>query len=288
MFKRIESNEVTDDIFALFLKNHSKDFEKHENMLNTKCEKCGRWSWNCQCNLGPRGPRGETGATGPRGMDGATGETGAHGMDGATGSTGPRGKDGATGASGARGIDGATGAIGPTGADGATGVTGTRGPRGATGPQGLQGDTGPKGANESGYFWNTTIPDTDIAAGENIPFSDGAAHSQTINYDVCTKEIALESGGFYKVEFTVAAKNPNQVTLFLNGWAVPGGTYGIDVCNGVNYGIAYLKSPADGRLALKNHISVYDGGKIELRENPGGSSCKDLAVNASILIEKIG
>jgi len=62
---------------------------------------------------GPKGDKGDTGATGPTG---AKGDTGANGASGATGNTG------ATGATGAKGDTGATGA---TGAKGDKGDSGT-------------------------------------------------------------------------------------------------------------------------------------------------------------------
>ena len=62
--------------------------------------------------VGPQGPKGDTGATGPQGPKGDTGETGPQGPKGDTGETGPQGPAGADGAKGD------TGATGPAGADG--------------------------------------------------------------------------------------------------------------------------------------------------------------------------
>lgn len=62
---------------------------------------------------GPKGDKGDTGATGPQGIQGpagATGPKGDKGDTGATGATGPQGPAGATGATGPRGPQGATGA----------------------------------------------------------------------------------------------------------------------------------------------------------------------------------
>ena len=81
---------------------------------------------------GPKGDKGDTGATGPQGPQGETGATGPQGPRGATGATGPQGPRGATGA---------TGPQGPQGPNGATGLQGPQGPMGATGA------TGPAGPN---------------------------------------------------------------------------------------------------------------------------------------------
>lgn len=62
--------------------------------------------------VGPQGPKGDTGATGPQGPKGNTRETGPQGPKGDTGETGPQGPAGADGAKGD------TGATGPAGADG--------------------------------------------------------------------------------------------------------------------------------------------------------------------------
>ena len=63
--------------------------------------------------VGPQGPKGDTGETGPQGPKGDTGETGPQGPKGDTGETGPQGPKGDTGAAGAKGD---TGAQGPAGA----------------------------------------------------------------------------------------------------------------------------------------------------------------------------
>lgn len=49
--------------------------------------------------IGPQGPKGETGATGPQGEKGATGPQGEPGEKGATGAAGAAGKNGADGKS---------------------------------------------------------------------------------------------------------------------------------------------------------------------------------------------
>lgn len=76
---------------------------------------------------GPKGDKGDTGATGPQGAKGATGATGPQGPKGDTGATGPQGPKGDTGATGATGPTGAKGATGTRGSQwfNGTGITGT-------------------------------------------------------------------------------------------------------------------------------------------------------------------
>jgi hypothetical protein len=143
--------------------------------------------------------------------------------------------------------------------------------------------------SDYGYFWNTSTTYNPIALEDNIPFDDGSTSSSTINYSSTTQEITIDTAGLYDIKFVVAAQNANQVTLFLNNSPVSGGTYGIDTGNSTNYGHVLVSVPADGKIALKNYRTQAASGNIVLRYDPGGSTSVDpVAINASILIEKIG
>ena len=126
--------------------------------------KCGKSSCKGDCTeviAGPRGFRGETGATGPC----CTGATGAASTEtGPTGTTGPTGPC-CTGATGAASTEtGPTGTTGPTGpcCTGATGAASTEtGPTGTTGPTGpcctgatgaASTETGPTGATGPAFL----------------------------------------------------------------------------------------------------------------------------------------
>ncbi len=99
--------------------------------------------WGTPVSLvGPKGAKGDTGATGPQG---AKGDTGATGAKGDTGAQGPQGNVGPKGETGAQGPKGDTGAQGPQGVEGPQGLkgdTGATGPQGDQGPQGVKGDRG--------------------------------------------------------------------------------------------------------------------------------------------------
>ena len=97
---------------------------------------------------GPKGDKGDTGVAGPKGDKGDTGVAGPKGDKGDTGATGPKGDKGDTGVAGPKGDKGDTGAAGPKGDKGDTGVAGPKGDKGdtgATGPKGDKGDVGPQG-----------------------------------------------------------------------------------------------------------------------------------------------
>lgn len=99
--------------------------------------------WGAPVSLvGPKGSKGDTGATGPQGLKG---DTGATGPKGDTGSQGPKGDTGAKGDQGVQGPKGDTGSQGPQGVEGPQGDkgdTGDSGPQGVQGPQGVKGDRG--------------------------------------------------------------------------------------------------------------------------------------------------
>ena len=64
--------------------------------------------------VGPQGPKGDTGETGPQGPKGDTGKTGPQGPKGDTGETGPQGPKGDPGEKGEKGDQGPAG-VGLTG-----------------------------------------------------------------------------------------------------------------------------------------------------------------------------
>ena len=89
--------------------------------------------------IGPQGPKGDTGAPGPQGEQGPAGQPGPKGDIGEIGPQGEQGKAGRTGPEGDRGE------TGPQGPKGDAGATGERGPAGEPGPKGDRGDPGPQG-----------------------------------------------------------------------------------------------------------------------------------------------
>ena len=98
---------------------------------------------------GPKGDKGDTGATGPAGPKGDTGLTGPKGDKGEQGEQGLPGSKGETGERGPQGLQGPAGEQGPKGDQGETGARGETGPQGATGPAGEEG---------KGWLFGTSVP----------------------------------------------------------------------------------------------------------------------------------
>ena len=106
----------------------------------------GKWVGDPTGLQGPKGDKGDTGATGPQGPKGDKGDTGPPGPIGPIGDKGDIGPPGPQGPKGDKGDTGATGPQGPKGNTGATGPQGPQGPKGDKGdPQtsvnGLSGGT---------------------------------------------------------------------------------------------------------------------------------------------------
>lgn len=169
------------------------------------------------------------------------------------------------------------------------GLPGLPGLPGCPGPPGPKGEPGSGVVSDYGYFWNTTVTENSIELNENIPFDDGSVSTASVTYDTAARELVLRNAGVYDIRFSIAAQNPNQVTLFVGTSPVAGGTYGVDTGNTANCGHALVNVPANGRLSVKNYLTAQAGGRITLREDPGGDPKEPpAAVNASILVERIG
>ena len=249
----------------------------------------------CPGEEGPTGPKGclgEKGPTGPKGCPGEKGPTGPKGCPGEKGPTGPKGHTGPTGPQGIQGSIGATGPTGAQGIQGIQGVQGDQGPIGPTGPQGgqgLTGATGPTGAQGAtgatggglsayGYIFNLSAEVVPIEA--DVTFSNNT-NLVGITHAPGTSQIVLVSAGDYAIWFSVSGVEPNQFTLFLNGAAILGSTYGSGAGTQINSGMVIVTAGAGDILTLRNHTSAS---AVTLQTLAGGTQVN---TNASVLIEKL-
>jgi len=192
---------------------------------------------------------------------------------GPPGPAGPPGPPGPAGPAGPAGVTGLDGATGPTGPDGATGPAG---PTGATGPAG---PTGIEGLSEYAYIYNL---DAQVVALEaDITFSNNGVIVGAITHAPGTAIITLGSAGDYAILFNVAGVEPNQFTLFQNGAAVAGATYGSGAGTQPNHGFVIITAAAGDTLTLRNHTS---SAAVTLQTLAGGTQ---INANASIQIQKM-
>jgi hypothetical protein len=207
-------------------------------------------------------------ARGPRGLDGAPGKTGADGAIGATGAVG------ATGAMGATGYVGPTGPTGPMGATGGTGNNGLPGTPGTNGIDGINAVTG------YAYVYDTS--GQTVAVEADVLFSAAGATAGGIGHVAGTAGISLAIAGTYKVSYSVTAVGGNQMAVFINGLASPGGGYGSADAGQQNTGQMIVTVASGSILTIRNHTSVAG---VVLQNAAGGSALP--TVDASVLIERL-
>ena len=232
---------------------------------NSCCESTKPCCQKCAASglMGPRGPRGYTGARGPAGLPGpqgaagATGPTGPQGIAGATGPTGPQGIAGATGSTGPQGIAGAIGATGPQGIAGATGPTGPQGIAGATGPTG---PAGPLGTINFADFYALMPPDNaaTVAPGTDVSFPQDGPTSGTSIQRTGPSSFNLGEIGTYQVLFEVTVSQSGQLLLTLNGADLPYTVVGRDTGTAQIVGMALVQTTSvNSILTVRNPAGNY-------------------------------
>jgi hypothetical protein len=102
-----------------------------------------------------------------------------------------------------------------------------------------------------------------------------------ITHAAGTSDIALVNAGTYKVSFSVAGVEPNQMALFLNGDLVPGSVFGSGAGTQPSTGQVILLIAAGDVLTVRNHTSAA---AVGLETLSGGTATN---TNASVVIEKL-
>ncbi len=228
---------------------------------------------------GATGLTGANGATGVAGATGAVGATGLAGVNGATGVAGPSGANGAAGPTGPSGANGAAGPTGPSGANGAAGVTGAAGPIGANGATGVTGATGVGSGGEYAYIYNLSAQF--VTLGSAVTFDSNGLLSSGITHNPGSSFIFVNISGIYSIQYTAAALQTNQFSIYVNGVSTAGSRYGEATTNSQNSGRVIVSLSVGDVIQLNNTGSA---GSTNLNANIAGSLA---AVNASILITKL-
>ena len=230
---------------------------------------------------GPTGPAGPAGAAstvvGPTGPAGPAGPAGAAStVAGPTGPAGPVGPAGA--ASTVAGPTGPAGPVGPAGA--ASTVAGPTGPTGPTGPAGATGATGPSGGLTQ-YCYVYNLGTQTVPVGAAVVFDTNGILTAGITHTAGLAPITITDPGNYKVSFSISAVEPNQFTVFLNGVALTGATYGSGAGTQQNVGQVIVALAMGDVLTIQNYTSAA---AVTLQTLAGGSQT---SVNASVVIEEL-
>ena len=139
---------------------------------------------------------------------------------------------------------------------------------------------GPNGiAAEFAYIYNLGLQV--VAIEGDILFSNNGEIVGSITHVLGTAPIILGTAGTYSIWFNAACNEPNQFTLFQNGVAVAGATYGSGAGTQPNPGMVIITANAGDVLTLRNHTSAA---AATLQTLAGGTESN---ADASILIEKI-
>lgn len=135
------------------------------------------------------------------------------------------------------------------------------------------------GLEEFAYIYN--LAPQVVAVEADILYSDNGVIVGSITHVVGTAPITLGTAGTYSVWFVAACHESNQFTLFQNGVAVPGATYGAGAGTEPNPGMVIITAEAGDVLTVRNHTSAA---AVILQTLAGGTA---INANASILIQKI-
>ena len=132
-------------------------------------------------------------------------------------------------------------------------------------------------AAAAGYGHVFNLGGQTVALESDVVFDSNGALSSDIAHTPGTSSIVIATTGIWQVSWIVTAIEPNQFALFLNGTAVPSGTYGSGAGTQQNSGQAILSLSAGDVVSLRNHAS---SSAVTLHDSAGGSQPN---VNASII-----
>jgi len=183
---------------------------------------------------------------------------------------------------GPQGPLGPVGPAGPAGPTGATGPAGPQGPQGPMGPPGISCFHGGCGGSATSDVYAAVYSTT----SQSIPLEGAVAYNQNgiitsgITHTVGSPGIVIRTAGVYKIEVNVQTAQPSQFTIYVDGVAVPGATYGSFASSSIMHGEAFVSLSSGDVVTLVNHTSY---GTVHLSTYVGGTAA---TTNASMILQR--
>jgi hypothetical protein len=157
-----------------------------------------------------------------------------------------------------------------------------RGARGSQGPRGVPGSPGTPGTPAvAGYAEAYNLAAEVVPVESPVTFDSNGPSSGIVTHSPGSATLTVVSAGTYLVDFSVSAVEPGQFTLFVNGAAAPGTTYGSGAGTQQDTGQAILTLAAGDAVTLVNHTSAA---AVTLESLAGGTVAN---VNASMVVERL-
>ncbi len=110
----------------------------------------------------------------------------------------------------------------------------------------------PGGNIITGYAQVYNLPDQTVAAGADVTFSATGGNSGLITHTPGTAPIVINTAGTYLVQARAVATTPARLGLYLNGAALPGGTFTTGTVGTAGDLTTIITVPAGATLTLRN------------------------------------
>ncbi len=104
----------------------------------------------------------------------------------------------------------------------------------------------------TGYAQVYNLPDQTVAAGADVTFSANGGNSGLITHTADTAPIVINTAGTYLVHARAVATAPARLGLYLNGTALPGGTFTTGTVGTTGDLFTIITVPAGATLTLRN------------------------------------
>jgi hypothetical protein len=120
-----------------------------------------------------------------------------------------------------------------------------------------------------------------VAVGNDVIFDSNGILTAGITHTAGLAPITVTDPGHYKVTFGISSVEPSQFTVFMNGVAISGATFGSGAGTQQNDGQVIVALAAGDVITLRNYTSAA---AVTLQTLAGGTQT---SVNASLVLEKL-